>query len=265
MTTANRKSIYRKALRLRDSGKLYDRNDDVSEDYFQGSIDRFCWMADELRDCHKILDIGPGAGLFLSLMYELGHECYAVDVIDYRDRYPWVLREKLADFRMCNAEIEPLPWEDNFFDAVVCSQALEHFTHTHLFAVQEMHRVLKVGGTLELDVPNVACLRNRSRLLRGKNITWDYKEFYLYHEPILQNGMSFYPLRHNREFTIEELTILFKEAGFLYPECYFLKSRRHREGPDRIRSVGSALRDIVPSFRKSLIGFAKKSANSETI
>jgi len=260
---SSRKKNYERALQLRKSGKLFDLTDDTSADTFKGSVDRFTWIAHELRDCKKILDIGPAQGTFASLMHELGHECYAVDVLDYSDQYPTVLKGKLQEYKICNAEIEALPWEDNFFDAVVCSQALEHFSHSHLFAVREMHRVLRPGGILELDVPNVACLRNRSRLLRGKNITWDYEEFYLHAEPILQNGMSFFPIRHNREFTmIDELRILFREAGFENNRCYFLKSRRHREGVERIRNIGSAVRDAVPSFRKSLIGFGSKATAS---
>jgi ubiquinone/menaquinone biosynthesis C-methylase UbiE len=260
MPASSRKNNYKRALQLRKSGDLFDTNDPASNDMFDGSVDRFTWIAHELRDCKKILDIGPAQGVFVSLMHELGHECYAVDIIDYSDQYPGTLQEKLLEYKLCNAEIEALPWGDNFFDAVVCSQALEHFTHSHLFAVREMHRVLKPGGILELDVPNVVCLRNRSRLLRGKNITWDYEEFYLHAEPILQNGMSFYPIRHNREFTIDELRILFRAAGFEDNRCYFLKSRRHREGFEKIGTIGSAIRDVIPSFRKSLIGFGRKAA-----
>lgn len=258
MVNSSRKSIYRTALALRDQGRLFDLGDETSAHGFKGSVDRFAWMAWELRDCRRILDIGPGAGIFCSLMHELGHECCAVDVIDYRDTYPWVLKDKIKEYKLCNAEVDPLPWEDESFDAIVCSQALEHFTHSHLFAVKEMRRVLKTGGILELDVPNVACYRNRSRLLRGKNITWEYEEHYLHSEPILYSGMSFYPLRHNREFTIDELRTLYRAAGFEKPRCYFLKSRRHREGLKRVKGAGSALRDLVPSFRKSLIGFAVK-------
>lgn len=263
MTTNGRRELYRKAIELRDSGSLFDRSDAVSEHGFKGSVDRFAWIADEIRDCHKVLDVGPGAGILCSFLHDLGHELYAVDVIDYSDRYPWALKDKIREYKLCNAEVERLPWDDGFFDAVVCCQALEHFTHSHLPAVKEMHRVLRPGGILELDVPNVVCLRNRSRLLRGKNITWDYKEFYLHAEPILQNGMSFYPLRHNREFTIDELRLLFEEAGFTDNHCYFLKSRRLREGLRRIENVGSAVRDAVPSFRKSLIGFGRKAAADE--
>lgn len=257
MTDNSRKSIYRKALELRESGELYPRGDRVSEDTFTGSIDRFAWIAYELRDCKKVLDIGPSAGVLTSLLHALGHECYAVDVIDYSDDYPWSLKDKLCEYKLCNAEIESLPWDDGVFDAVTCCQVLEHFTHSHLFAVREMHRVLRPGGIVEIDVPNVACLRNRSRLLRGKNITWDYSEFYLHAEPIRQNGMSFYPLRHNREFTIDELRTLFRKAGFEDFECHFLKSRKHREGLARLNSAASAVRDAIPSLRKSLIGFGR--------
>lgn len=258
MNHQSKQDIFKLALKLRSDGKLFDPGSEASEDVFRGSIDRFCQIAHELKDCKKILDIGPGTGLFLSLMNELGHECYAVDIIDNRHLYPAVFDEKVKEFKLCNAEVDPLPWEDNFFDAVVCCQALEHFSHSHLPAVKEMHRVLRKGGILELDVPNVVCFRNRSRILRGKNITFDYKEHYLHAEPVLHNGMSFFPIRHNREFTKEELEILFRETGFNNIRCSFLKSRRYRSGTDKIKSLGTMLKDAVPSLRKSLIGFGVK-------
>ena len=90
-----------------------------------------------------------------------------------------------------------------------------------------MRRVLGAGGIVEIDVPNAASFRNRSRMLRGKHITYDYREHYL-PEPVLYNGHSFFPLRHNREFTRDELALLLEEAGFGEIEASFLKSRRHR-------------------------------------
>jgi hypothetical protein len=95
-------------------------------------------------------------------------------------------------------------------------------------------------------------------LLRGKHITYDYDEHYLRAEPILYKGMSFYPLRHNREFTRSELVTLLKTAGFHKVEVQFLKSRRYREGFERIKSVGTAIKDMVPSLRKSLIAYGHK-------
>jgi hypothetical protein len=124
--------------------------------------------------------------------------------------------------------------------------------------MKEFFRVLKPGGILEVDVPNVVCFRNRSRILRGKNITYDYLEHYVRGEPVLYKGLSFYPQRHNREFTRRELKILFELADFKKIQVSYLKSRRYRIGLERIRDIGTMARDLVPSFRKSLIGFGYK-------
>ncbi|MHB1942803.1 MAG: hypothetical protein ACYCP0_07080 [Acidiferrobacteraceae bacterium] len=75
---------------------------------------------------------------------------------------------------------------------------------------------------------------------------------------MLEHGRSFYPVRHNREFTADELALLLTEAGFRTVEVSYLKSRRWRSGLRRAISLGSALRDAVPGLRKSLIAFAVK-------
>jgi SAM-dependent methyltransferase len=256
--TMSKKDIYAKALELRRRGRLYDRGDAEMEDLFRGSIDRFCEIACRLQHAHRVLDVGSGQGMLLSLLSELGHECHALDLFDAPERYPRIYFDKGIRFQACNVEVDPLPFEDGFFDAVVCCQVLEHFTHSHLFLMREIYRVLGPEGIVEVDVPNAVCFRNRSRMIRGKHITYDYEEHYLYSEPVLYNGRSFYPLRHNREFTCREVSILLAVSGFKDIRVSFLKSRRHREGLEKIRSLGSALRDLIPSLRKSIIAFAVK-------
>jgi SAM-dependent methyltransferase len=253
-----RKEIYERASELQQSGRLFGTANAELLDVFKGSVDRFCEIADRIRGARRVLDVGAGHGMLLALLHELGHDCYAVDFTDQVAAYPQVYSVRTRPFRQCNVEIEPLPYADDAFDAVVCCQVLEHFSHSHLPAVREMRRVLRNGGILEIDVPNVASFRNRSRILRGKNITYDYREHYLYARPVLDNTHSFYPLRHNREFTRDELRMLITEAGFREIEVRFLKSRRHREGAERLLNVGTILRDAIPSWRKSLIAFARK-------
>lgn len=254
----SKKQIYLKALSLRSSGKLFNRNDPALEDVFKGSIDRFCDIALRLRASKKVLDVGSGHGMLLSLLCELGHDCYALDIADYTDKYPEIYRHKSIQFQVCNIEVDPLPFPDDCFDAVVCCQVLEHFSHSHLKAMQEIRRVLKNGGIVEVDVPNAVSFLNRSRMLRGRNITYDYEKHYLYAQPVSYKGMSFYPERHNREFTRAELRILLEASGFKNIEIIFLKSRRHREGLEKIRTIGTMLKDAIPSLRKSLIAFAEK-------
>lgn len=246
-----------RAVRLRDEGALFRRGDAELNDVFEGSIDRFCDIALALKGARRVLDVGAGHGLLLSLLTELGHECHALDVVDQPAVHP-VTYGKGITFRLCNVEADSIPYPDESFDAVVCCQVLEHFTHSHLPAVQEMRRVLRPGGILEIDVPNVACFRNRLRLLRGKHITYDYTDHYLQATPILYQGRSFYPLRHNREFTRDELDLLLRLAGFERRHVSFLKSRRYRQGLERMKSIGTAMKDLVPSLRKSLMAFGYK-------
>ena len=251
----SKRALYARSLELRAAGRLFPLDDAYMEEAFRGSIDRFCDIALRLHGHHRVLDVGAGHGLLLSYLFELGHECHGLDLDDREAERPAVYGKGIT-FAQCNVEADPIPYPDGHFDAVVCCQVLEHFSHSHLPAVREMRRVLKPGGVLEIDVPNVACYRNRTRLLRGKHITYDYGQHYLHAEPILYQGRSYYPERHNREFTRAELAQLLEEAGFERYEVDFLRSRRHREGVERVKAVGTALKDLVPSLRKSLIAFA---------
>lgn len=250
--------VLRFAVQLRNAGRLFRRGDAELEDVFKGSIDRFCDIALALRDARLVLDVGAGHGLLLSFLTELGHECHALDVQDQPAAHPDTYGVKKIAFHLCNVEVDSIPYPDDSFDAVVCCQVLEHFTHSHLSAMKEIRRVLRPGGIVEVDVPNAASFRNRSRMLRGKHITYDYEEHYLNATPILYKGMSFFPRRHNREFTRSDLRTLLCAAGFREIDVRFLKSRRYREGLERVKSIGTAIKDVVPSLRKSLIAFGVK-------
>jgi len=253
-----KREILQKALELRRRGTLFNPVDAAREDVFRGSIDRFCDIALRLRACRRVLDVGAGHGMLLALLNALGHECHALDIADRAQEYPEIYRDQPITFMVCNIEVDAAPYPDFSFDAVVCCQVLEHFTHSHLPAMLEMYRMLKPRGIIEVDVPNVASFRNRSRILRGKNITYDYEEHYLYARPINYKNMSFYPLRHNREFTRHELEALLIAAGFQNIQVKFLKSRRYRIGLERLKTLGTLIKDAVPSLRKSLIAFAEK-------
>lgn len=50
------------------------------------------------------------------------------------------------------ASILELPFADQYFDHVICSEVMEHI-HDHRRAARELDRVLKPGGTLAVSVP----------------------------------------------------------------------------------------------------------------
>jgi len=250
--------IKRFAVRELAAKRYFDIESPGLYEHFRGSVDRFCEIAFAFRESPRVLDVASADGLLLALLKMLGHEAYGVDLFDQGSSDVALYKKHKIPFRICNIEADPLPFESDFFDAVSCCQALEHFTHSHLPPVLEMKRVLKNGGLIELDVPNATCFRNRSRMLRGKHITWDYKNHYLYEEPIIYKGREYYPGRHNREFTSAELELLLSEADFREIDVRFLKSRRYRTGLESLKSIGTAFKDAIPPLRKSLIAFARK-------
>jgi SAM-dependent methyltransferase len=124
-----------------------------------------------------------------------------------------------------------------------------------------MKRVLKPGGLLEIDVPNAVGIRNRWRVIRGKHLTWDYEKHYLNPKPSIYRGREYYPDRHNREFTRDELSLLFHRAGFSNIEVKYLRDETVRLGPSKLKSIGSWIRNAWPQGRKTLMGIGIKEAS----
>ena len=249
--------LFKRLVSLLEAGKLYDLDDPHPriKGVFAGSADRYNEIAFLLQGYQKVLDVGSGSGLLLSVLANLGHQCWGLDLREPGD-LPSTYRRPSITYETCNVEVDRFPFPDGFFDAVTCCQVLEHFSHSPLPSLAEMKRVLRKGGLLEIDVPNVACFRNRMRMIRGKNITWDYRDHYLHTKPLSYKGHSFYPVRHNREFTRAELHDLLAESGFVDIDVRFMKDRNCRTGLKRLLAMGSGARNFIPSLRKSLIALA---------
>ena len=65
---------------------------------------------------------------------------------------------------VANLNHDPLPYPDNSFDLVTCTEVIEHLEH-YRAALREMARVLRPGGVLIITTPNVLNLRSRLRYL----------------------------------------------------------------------------------------------------
>jgi len=63
-------------------------------------------------------------------------------------------------------ETDPIPYEDGFFDLVICNQVLEHLKH-YRKVIEDLIRITKKGGFIVLGIPNLAHLINRLYLLFG--------------------------------------------------------------------------------------------------
>ncbi len=109
----------------------------------------------------KILDIGCGSGRHTGAaaafdkVTVLGVDINFDNVVKARERLDFhkAVGETGNGFAgLAVSDINGLPFADNYFDLIICSEVLEHI-HAHDRAVIEIIRTLKPGGDLAVSVP----------------------------------------------------------------------------------------------------------------
>lgn len=105
------------------------------------------------------LDLGSGNGDLIELMrsqFEISSSA-----CDYTDSLM-----KLADVKVTVANLnnDGLPYADQSFDLVTCTEVIEHLEH-YRYTLREIYRILKPGGVLVLTTPNILNLKSRIRFL----------------------------------------------------------------------------------------------------
>lgn len=117
----------------------------------------------------KILEVGCSDGYYaIDRGQRLGRvEIYGVDIGKKRLAKA---KEKGIHAFSCDIENELLPFDNEYFDIIICNQVMEHLMKIHLI-MDECHRVLKGKGIFLVSVPNLAALHNRLLLLIGKQPT----------------------------------------------------------------------------------------------
>ncbi len=114
------------------------------------------------KEC-TILDVGCGNGYQIAPFVKR-NKVYGLDISEANIRKATAkgIKAQLHDVE------EPIPFEDNFFDVVVCSEILEHLFFPEN-ALKECYRVLKKSGLFIVTIPNLYCLRNRISMMMGRN------------------------------------------------------------------------------------------------
>lgn len=173
--------------------------------YFLVHESRYKKILGEIREIGekklKILDVGCypyHLGRALELM---GHEVWGI-----ASTHEPIANKKVS---IINIETDPFPYKDNSFDLVLCSEVVEHLPHSPLPALAEMYRVTKPGGFLLVTTPNITRSINQGKMLLGRSPMYDI-------DALLANegkGSNLYH-RHNREYTLGELTRLVTHAGW---------------------------------------------------
>jgi ubiquinone/menaquinone biosynthesis C-methylase UbiE len=120
----------------------------------------------------RVLEIAPGPGyLAIELARLTGCRMIGIDISNTFVRIATENAEK-AGVDVCfeQGDAADLPYPANVFDFIVCRAAFKNFAHP-LAALDEMHRVLKPGGTaLIIDLRKDFSSRDVKDFVEGKGL-----------------------------------------------------------------------------------------------
>lgn len=134
-----------------------------------------------------LLDVGCGNGAFLKLAQKAG---WSVQGIDFDPIAVTEARNGGLDIYL--GSIDQLAAQEKTYDWITCSHVLEHI-HEPQKLLQSMHRLLRPGGTLWLQTPNIDSIGHK---IYGLN--W--------------RGLE--PPRHLVLMTMQTLRKILENAGF---------------------------------------------------
>ena len=100
------------------------------------------------RSFGKVLDIGCGTGDRLDVFSSKGFETYGIEISDSASYAKDYLK-----LNVMRGDLFSASFPDRFFDIVTLYNVLEH-THNPTRVCDEIHRILKDGGFLIIQVPN---------------------------------------------------------------------------------------------------------------
>ena len=153
----------------------------------------------------KIMDIGCGGGLFLSLLKENGAKVIGIELSDSRAQYA----KSKHGLEIHKRPIEADFWQKgfaNYFDAVTLWDVIEHINFPFQ-TLRSAANVLKTGGLLLIDTP---CRDGFYHEFGARTYKLTRGRF-----PTFLNAMySSHLFGHKQIFSTREMKLLFESVGF---------------------------------------------------
>jgi SAM-dependent methyltransferase len=157
-----------------------------------------------------VLDVGAYPGGFVDRLRGAQANVIAVTLVTDA-AFETRMRERGVGVFICDVEVAPLPVADASVDVALCCEVVEHLDGDVERVLAEARRALRPDGLLLLTTPNHASMTNRWSLVRGRSVypPMDHPDYPFYRGAGVRN-----PMRHVREFTVDEIRTLLTRAGF---------------------------------------------------
>ncbi len=152
--------------------------------------------------CSSVLDVGCGTGALGRRLKEKGiSEVCGIELSPAAASEAMQVLDRVVEG---NVELLDLPFEEGYFDCIVCADVLEHLLDPWS-AVGKLKKLLKPNGCIVASIPNVGFHRVVRGLIRGK---WRYSD-----AGVLDRS-------HLRFFTWQGMKALFQDSGFTIEKVY---------------------------------------------
>ncbi len=141
-----------KDLTIKEFTKAADIYESGDAGIYEMCKEDYPYIASELEkeDYNDLLDCGCGTGPMISLLYE-NDSSKNYTGLDITPRMIEVAKNKnLEGVNWVVGDCENLPFEENSFDAIICSNSFHHYPNPEKF-FESAKRVLRPGGRLILQ------------------------------------------------------------------------------------------------------------------
>jgi GT2 family glycosyltransferase/2-polyprenyl-3-methyl-5-hydroxy-6-metoxy-1,4-benzoquinol methylase len=172
-------------------------------------INRYIYVKDLIKDM-IVLDVACGEGYGSNILAETARRVIGIDISDeaINQASKKYIRENLS-FKVMNAE--ELSFDDNYFDAVVSFETIEHLEKPYKF-LKEVKRVLKPSGLFIVSTPNrdLASLGSPIPLNKFHKEEWTFEQFiklirYYFPESEFIGQYGYYPWEIHKNATPKDL------------------------------------------------------------
>lgn len=176
------------AAEFYDQGYFTERNAYLDEtDAFNAAFVQLLDLAQARKPGGRLVDIGCGPGLLLSLARQRGYAVRGCDISPWAAQYA---RDRGLD--VWTGDLQSARYPSDCFDVAIVNHTLEHVPEPRQF-LEEVRRILAPGGVAIVGVPNFGSLM--SSLMRAR---W----------------AGLLPDQHLWHFTPKTLGLLLQRAGY---------------------------------------------------